>query len=214
MSDFIESPRWDGCLAYGYTSESEYRVVITRRASGVEKRNRSWLRPLIRITATLGPRHEAEIQDALNQWHAAGGMARGFRIKDVVDWKSCQTHLEYTALDQPLVAIPDSSDYQLVKRYQFGVDEDNQPVYQYRDIYKPVTGTIVLSGAGTVDYTTGIVSGSAGGTWGGEFDVPVRFDSPTFPVEIVNLRVHSVTFALQELRISGGSLGGSGTGLT
>ena len=62
----------------------------------------------------------------------------------------------------------------------------------------PSSGTIVLSGGGTVDYTTGLVTGGAGGTWGGEFDVPVRFDSG-FPVEISNQRIESVTFALQEL---------------
>jgi uncharacterized protein (TIGR02217 family) len=210
MSTFVESPRWPGCPSFGYTSDPEYRVVITRRASGVEKRNRSWLRPLLKLTVTVGPRMEAEIQELLEHWHAVGGQALGWRMKDWADFKSCQVQNTISALDQPLVELPDSSgDYQLVKRYAFGIDEDSQPVYQYRDIYKPVPGTVVLSGAGTVDYTTGIVSGSSGGTWGGEFDIPARYDS-NFPIELVDQRIESVTFAIQEIRITGGSLGTGG----
>jgi hypothetical protein len=38
-------------------------------------------------------------------------------------------------------------------------------------------------------------------TWGGQFDVPVRFDSE-FPVEILNLRIQSATFTLRELQLA------------
>lgn len=199
---FIESPRFPYCPSFSYTSEPDYRVVITRRASGVEKRNRGWTRPLVRITATNGPRVEAEIQELLDWWHAAGGMARGFRVKDYTDYKSCHVHLEPLSTDAPLVATSTPNVYQLVKRYQVGIDEDGNPVYQDRPIYKPVEDTVILSGTGVVDYQTGLVSASSGGTWGGEFDTPCRFDS-TFPIEVANQRIQSVQFALQELRMSG-----------
>jgi len=200
-ADFIESPRWDACFAYGYTSEVEYKVVVVRRASGVEKRNRAWLKPLLRFTITLGPRHQREIQDALAWYHAAGGMARGLRVQDRVDYKSCNIELDPTVNDQPMVETATPGVYQLVKRYQVGVDEDSNPVYQDRNIFKPVVDSVILSGAGTVDYTTGLVTGAAPGTtWGGLYDVPVRFDS-NLPVEIEGPNVMSVTFALQELRL-------------
>jgi len=206
MSDFIESPRFPACPSFGYTSEPEYRVVITRRASGVELRNRGWVRPLIKITATVGPRLETDIQELLIWWHAAGGMARGFRVKDYSDYKSCDVNFDPTVNDQPLIETSTPGVYQLTKRYQVGLDENGDPVYQDRYIYKPVSGTIQLSSGGSVDYTTGLVTGGSGGTWGGEFDVPMRFDSG-FPIEIQNQRIQSVTFALQELRIG---LGGTG----
>ena len=202
---FIESPRFPGCAAYGYTSDPEYRVVITRRASGVEKRNRAWGYPLAKITVTVGPRAESEIQEALEFWHAAGGAARGFRFKDDSDYLSCRVGQTPLVTDQPLVETETPGIYQLTKRYQWGIDENGDPVTQDRPIYKPVVGTIVLSGGGAVDYTTGLVTGGAGGTWSGEFDLPVRFE-PTFPIEIVNLRIESVSFALQELRM-GGAIG-------
>ena len=202
MAHFIESPRFEGCPSAGFTSEPEYRVVITRRSSGVEKRNRAWAYPLVRLTLTVGPREQGEIQNALAWWHSSGGGALGFRAKDYADYLSCDVGQTPSVNDQPLLATDTPGVYQLNKRYQVGIDEDNQPVYQDRPIYKPVVGTVVLSGAGTVDYTTGLVTGSAGGTAGYEFDVPVRFE-PSFPVEVVAKQIQSVSFALVELRMGG-----------
>jgi uncharacterized protein (TIGR02217 family) len=201
MSDQIESPRFPGCPAFGFASDPEYRVVITRRASGVEKRNRAWAYPLAKITVTVGPRMEDEIQELLEFWHAAGGSARSFRVKDYTDYLSCRVGQTPLATDQPQVETSTPGVYQLTKRYQFGIDENGDPVTQDRPIYKPVVGTILLSGSGTIDYTTGLVDGT-GGTWGGEFDTPCRFE-PTFPIEVVNQRIESVTFALQEVRMGG-----------
>jgi uncharacterized protein (TIGR02217 family) len=198
---FVESPRFPYCPSFGYVTDPEYRVVITRRASGVETRNRAWRYTLVKGTVTVGPRAEGEIQDLLKWWHACGGQAIGFRVQDYVDYKSCQVQFTPTALDQPLIEIPDTGLYQLTKRYEAGVDANSDPIYNLRPIYKPVVGTVVLSGAGSVDYTNGTVSGSSGGTWGGEFDLPMRFDSG-FPVEILDQRIESVTFALQELRVN------------
>jgi hypothetical protein len=66
-----------------------------------------------------------------------------------------------------------------------------------------VPSTVLLSGAGSVDYTTGLVTGSAGGTWGGLFDLPVRFSPETgFPVEVMTMQIQSVSFVLQELRFT------------
>lgn len=198
---FLESPRFDACPSAGFTSEPEYRVVITRRASGVEKRNRAWTYPLVRLTFTVGPRAENEIQDALAWWHSTGGGAIGFRAQDRTDFKSCNVSDTPLATDQPLLSLGGGA-YQLIKRYQVGVDQDNNPVYQDRPVYKPVPGTVLLTGGGSVDYQTGIVTGSAGGTAGFEYDLPVRFE-PSFPVEIVSRRIQSVTFSLVELRMNG-----------
>ena len=139
--------------------------MITRRASGVEKRNRAWAYPLVRLTLTVGPREEGEIQNALRWWHGSSGGAFGFRAKDYSDYLSCDVGQTPSANDQPLLALGGGV-YQLNKRYQVGIDEDSQPVYQDRPIYKPVAGTVLLSGGGSVDYTTGLVTGSAGGTAG------------------------------------------------
>jgi hypothetical protein len=75
-----------------------------------------------------------------------------------------------------------------------------------------VQGTILIAANGVtltetthyvIDYTRGTVdfvgSPSSPLTWGGEFDVPVRFNSG-FPVEILNRQIQSVQFILREIR--------------
>lgn len=192
------------CPSFGYSSEPDYSVTPMERASGVETRNRNWQYPLHRFSCTVGPRAEEDIAELLEFWHAVGGMAYGFRFNDGVDNRSCRIHETITSLDCPLPAA--TAGYQLTKRYTFGAR------YQDRPIYKPVQGTILIADGGvlqtettdyTIDYTTGIVTwvGTPSGalTWGGEFDVPVRFDS-TFPVELLDRKIQSVAFTLKELR--------------
>jgi len=209
--DFLETPPFPGCPSFGFTSEPMYSVTIVQRGSGGESRNRNWAYPLHRYTATVGPRVQAEIAELLEFWHAVGGTAVGFRFKDGVDYLSCRIGETPAATDQPLVLDPSVSPdaYQLTKRYVWGSR------YQDRPIKKPISGTITIADGGviksegsdyTIDYTTGLVSllfspasSPEDLTWGGEFDVPVRFDSE-FPVEIYERRIQSVQFVLRELR--------------
>lgn len=213
MTDFLETPRFPGCPRYGYVSEPMYSVTVVERASGVERRNRNWQYPRTRITLTVGPSEGGDpaIQELLRFWHAVGGNAIGFRVKDYADYKSCDVGETPASTDQPLVLQAGSPTvYQLIKRYTYGALSQDRP------IYKPVNGTILLADNGTlktenthytVDYTSGLVTLAftpAGTlTWGGEFDLPMRFDGP-FPVELVSYRVQAVSFALIELRYSAG----------
>jgi uncharacterized protein (TIGR02217 family) len=208
---FLETPRFPGCPSFGITSEPLYAVSIVERASGGEKRNRDWDRVRHRYTLTVGPRMEAEISELLEFWHAVGGPAYGFRFQDPVDYKSCRIEETPAATDQPLPELVGGSpsEYQLTKRYTFGANT------QDREIYKPVSGSVLIADNGTlktetthyvIDYTNGTVAINftpAGTlTWGGEFDVPVRFEQG-FPVEIVQRQIQSVSFTLIELRDEG-----------
>jgi uncharacterized protein (TIGR02217 family) len=206
---FLETPRFPSCLSFGFISEPIYSVTVIERASGIESRNRNWSRPLHRYTATLGPRVEADVAEALEFYHAVGARAYGFRFHDYVDYKSCRIDQDVSSTDQPLVldASVSPEAYQLTKDYTFG------SLTQSREIQKPVEGTILIADGGvlktetsdyTIDYSTGLVtlnfSPSTTLTWGGEFDVPVRFDSE-FPVEIMSRRIQSASFVLREIRV-------------
>lgn len=203
---FLETPSFPGCPSFGMVSSPRYSVTIGRAASGREHRNRNWAKPLHAYTLTVGPRMEAEIAELLEFWHAVGGSECGFRFKDWADYKSCRVSDDPTPTDQSTELIPGSpGGYQLIKVYRAGTRE------QVRDILKPVEGTIRMADNGveltagqfTVDYPTGLValnfSPTGPLTWGGEFDVPVRFDSE-FPLEGVSHQVESVSFGLAELR--------------
>lgn len=206
---FLESPRFPGCPKFGYTASPRYSVTISKTASGRERRNRNWARPLYRYDLTVGPstRGEDEIQELLEFWHAVGGTEVGFRFKDWADYKTSRVNEDVSMLDQVLTLSGGSpGGYQLIKEYTAGVRT------QQRTIYKPVSGTILLANNGVlmtpgsqyaVDYATGIVTlfVAANGpiTWGGEFDVPVRFDSE-FPIELSGHQIETVSFAVTEIR--------------
>jgi uncharacterized protein (TIGR02217 family) len=206
---FLETPRFPACPSFGFTAEPMYSVTAVQFASGRERRNRNWQRALHRFTATVGPRAEDEIAEVLEFWHAVGGSAYGFRFRDGVDHLSCAIHETPGPTDQLMILDTDASPdaYQLVKDYAAGA------LSQRREIYKPVAGTIRVAdnavekteGADwTLDETTGLVTlnfSPAGTlTWGGEFDVPVRFDSE-LPIELAEYKIQSCQFVLRELRL-------------
>lgn len=205
---FIEE-QFPVCPSLGMQSAPAYRVSVARMNSGSERRNRFWQYPLHRYTVSVDPRLVDEVQIVLKWWHAMGGMECGFRVKDPADYKSCQVNQTATPLDQPLDPIPESpSGYQLIKEYTVGSRT------QERRILKPVAGTItVANGSGveqasntwSLDTTTGILMPLAGfsgvpTTWGGEFDVPVRFDGEELPITIMLETIHGTSFVLMELR--------------
>lgn len=205
---FLETPRFPPCVVrYGYSVSPRYSVTISEVASGRERRNGNWAKALRMFNIQAGPRMEEEILEIYEFWMALGGPEVGFRFKDFSDYKSCRITAEPAATDQTLTLIPGSpGGYQLQKSYTAG----NQG--RLRDILKPVDGTILVANNGVlrteglhyiIDYTTGLMTlfEAANGpiTWGGEFDVPVRFDSE-FPLELISHQVEQVSFQLKELR--------------
>lgn len=207
---FLETPTFPLCPRLGYTASPRYSVTISETASAKERRNRNWARPLYVYTVTIGPNRRDEeelVEELMEFWHAMGGTECGFRFKDWSDYKSCRKFRDVSRTDQFIIATVDSpAGLQMVKTYQFGTRQ------QVRKILKPVDGTILVADNGVlktegadyqIDYATGLVTLSFSPvgqlTWGGEFDVPVRFDSE-FPVEIAARKIESVSFQLKEIR--------------
>lgn len=180
------------CPKFGLVMGITYLVDITEVANGEEYRKEMWFGAKRTASVTVGPGPELndEVQYVIKFYHAHGGPAIGFLVKDASDYKSCTTEGTPAVTDQPVILTDDG--YQLAKLYQDG------PVFRYRYIQRPKP-PIMLSGGGTVDYSTGLVAGSSGGTWGGEFYVPVRFEGE-MPIEIMDARIQSATFTLKEIR--------------
>lgn len=193
----------------GAKSIPAYSNSAVRMRSGSERRNRFWEYPLHRYMISVDPREVDEVQTVLEWFHAMGGTECGFRLIDRADFKSCRVQNTPAPLDQPLVALDTSPvSYQLIKEYTVGSRT------QERIILKPVAGTIrVANGAGAeqssstwdLDTTTGILTPNGGftgvpTTWGGEFDVPVRFESDELPITLMLNTIHGTDFALVELR--------------
>jgi uncharacterized protein (TIGR02217 family) len=201
---FLDNAEFPGTPSYGFISQPMYKTEIVVTATGRQERFRLWEYPLHRYTVTIGPRMEGEISELLSFYHAVGGEYSGFRFRDWANYKSCLIDDTPAATDQPLVQIGTSLAYQLVKEYTIGGQT------QQRIITKPVASTILVAQNSvptttgwTLNASTGIITfGSAPTppvTWGGLFDVPVRFDGD-FPISLDNFRVQTVSFSLEELR--------------
>lgn len=202
---FLESPRFEGCPAYGYVASPVFSTAVWRSRSGREVRNSYWAAPLHRIQLTLKGRDDV-IEELAEYYYALGGEWIGFRAKNWANYKSSAIDVAVSAVDQPLVFVDEGSPgyWQLTKRYTKG------PYSRDMDIYKPIAGILLADNGVTknpadysVDLTTGRVTlgftPTGALTWGGEFDLPVRFEGE-FPIEIVNLRVESASLVLMELR--------------
>ena len=203
---FIET-RFPGCPSFGFTWRPRFRNEIIGTATGAEYPFRHWDYPLHDAQVTVGPRMDDEIDELLAFFFAVGGSYNGFRVKNHGEFKSCRPSETPAATDQPTIDLSDSSDdeVQLVKRYTVA------SLSQDRYILKPVAGTIILADSGgiippaeyTLDTTTGRVLFSVAPTgpvtWGGEFDLPMRFEGD-FPIQIIDKRAHTVSFMLEELR--------------
>lgn len=207
-------PVFPTCSTFGFTKRADYSVTIIERSSGVRSVNRNWYYPLHVFSAVpMGQRMEDDIHLVQRFWHAVGGQSGRFLFTDYTDYKSSDRLADDpSALDQPLEAVTGSpSGYRLLKRYR----DPDFLLEQFRIIYKPVPGTIRVANqlgqeqaasAFSIDLESGVLSALPGfngtpTTWGGEFYVPVMFESaPEFV--ITSHQVQTTTFALRELRIT------------
>lgn len=206
---FIES-RFPGCPSFGFQWRPFFQNEHIQNTTGDETPFRHWAYPLHDCQVTVGPRMDDEIDALLEFFFAMGGSYYGFRMKNHGEFKTCRPSETVSATDQPTLDLSDSSndEVQLIKRYTVG--STNQDRY----ILKPVAGTVVLADSGglispaeyTVDHTTGRVLFSTPPTgpvtWGGEFDLPMRFEGE-FPLQIIDKRAITVSFVVKELRNPG-----------
>jgi uncharacterized protein (TIGR02217 family) len=160
----------------------EFSTSVAITASGFERRNSLWSDARLRFDVGPGILSEAEIGVLIAFFRARRGAARGFRLRDPLDFSSNGMVGTPTPEDQ-LLGIGDgvASDFALVKHY--GEDEPRQQ----RRITRPradsllvsVGGVAVASGwtlldGGVISFATP-PAGGAEVRAGFEFDVPVRF---------------------------------------
>ena len=177
------------------------KTQVVTLASGDEERNASWANSRRRYDVSYGLRRADDLAAVVAFFEARNGMLYGFRFKDWSDYKSCLPSGTPTSADQHLGnGTGTRTEWQLRKRYTsslWGV---------YRDVTKPVAGTVLvevdgapLASGWTVDATTGILTfaspPASGATIraGFEFDVPVRFDTDSLDVTLDFERLGTIT---------------------
>lgn len=182
MSGFDEV-RLELPVAFGARGGPETAVDVVRLASGIEARNARWSGARRRWDVGGVALAAADAAALAAFFEARGGRLRGFRLRDVLDWKSCGFGEDVSDIDQE-IGVGDGAEtsFQLVKAYA------NGGVSWSRTICKPVAGSVVVAVDGvatsafSLDVVTGVVTLDAAPgvgeavTAGFTFDVPVRFD--------------------------------------
>lgn len=211
---FIETPRFPDNISYGSVGGPKYNTTLVIVDSGREYANINWDNARHEFNAAMGVRSTSELSDLIRFFHICKGRAHQFRYKNWLDYKSCDVEGVITPYDQIFgVGNGTLKDFQLTKTYEiYGIAE----LKHTYEIKKPVPGTIVVTIDNTiktinvdytVDYTTGIVSFVSAPalnsilTWGGEFDVPCRFDVDELQVSMDFYQHGSTNIPIVEVRI-------------
>lgn len=171
----------------GASYTDSYNVEITTTVGGAEYRRLTQPFPVRSFHINFTLMRDDMMARVLAVYHRAYGMYAGFRVKCVDDFSTNNHRDVPTSTDWILPKISNGV-YQLIKGYGSG----GTPLaigLPYRNIYKPQTGTVLvskdnvtLSSGVTVDYSTGRVTISPAPTTevikgGCYFHIPCRFNS-------------------------------------
>lgn len=181
---FLEDQVFPIHVSQGSVGGPDWPADIVTLASGLEERNTPWSSPLRSYDARFGVRTPAELYEVLELYLVARGRLDGFRFLDWTDYRSGPPRDTPGFEDQALgTGDGTQTAFQLTKRYARGAHQF------FRTIAKPF-GTLLVGVDGaatpagwTLDAASGIVTFDAPPadgavlTWGGQFHVPVRFDT-------------------------------------
>jgi len=148
--------------------------------SGAEQRNSAWQDARCVWDVSHGVKNDVQLAELIAFFRVMKGRANAFRFKD---WQ------DYQAGANGIFVMITSVTFQMVKRYTSGGQNYD------REIYKPVSGTIAVTGGVTpsVNHLTGVVTVASGTptSWTGEFDVPARFDTDQMKTSAIAYAAHS-----------------------
>lgn len=205
---FMDAVTFPEHISRGSVGGPDWPAEIVTLGSGREERNTPLSSPLRTYDARYGVRRPNEAYEILQLYMVAMGRLRGFRFKDWTDYRSSPPATAPAATDQAL-GTGDAADvtFQLTKAYTI------ESLTFTRTITRPRVGILVaVDGAPlaeadyAVNLTTGVVTFDAAPaigavlTWGGEFDVPVRFDCAMSQVEMNGPISGIPSIFLKELR--------------
>lgn len=156
----------------------------------------------------------SELSELIKFFHMCRGRAHSFRYKNWLDYKSCDVEDIITPFDQVFgTGDGTTKNFQLTKTYiLYGISE----LLNTKTITKPTPSTVVVSvdyipktinTDYTVNYNTGTVSFVTAPTvgqilrWGGEFDLPCRFDVDELQVTLDFYEHGSANIPIVEVRV-------------
>lgn len=167
MADFLEE-RISELIRYGSSYNDEYAVNIVTTSGGQEYRSLIHPFPVRKFDISYLLDNANTYSELMGVYHRAHGKYAGFRARCYDEWSSNGATSVPTAFDQPMTLVS-TGVYQLIKRY--GTNKSaGASGYAYREIKKPVSGTVLVaigatviaqSGGWSVDTTAGKVTFNA-----------------------------------------------------
>jgi uncharacterized protein (TIGR02217 family) len=159
-----------------------WEADVIRTGTGHEQRNAPWSDALWKIEAATPTLTLAQYRSIYRHFNARRGMVRGFYLT---------LRTSYTTTTEGFGTGDGST-----TAFQLIVNEGDSANAYNREIYKPVSGTVLIYDNAslktetthyTIDYATGIVTflvapvNTHALTWTGEFRIPVRYDVKELP---------------------------------
>lgn len=197
-------------VSYGSMTGPSFSTEVVTLASGVEVRNQNWSQARRYYDAASGIRSAADAALLTAFFCARRGRARGFRLKDWLDFSSAPDGLLAPSVTDQVIGTGDGQTllFQLTKTYGSGA------AAYVRTIKKPVEGSVVIAVGGvvlqsgwSVDTTTGLIAfadaplADATITAGFLFDVPVRFDTDKLELVAYDRGSAKLSVPLVEVKI-------------
>lgn len=165
MAEFLEESL-NGGIQYGSSWADDYNVNVITTSGGQEYRSLVHIFPIRKFDVTFMMDNINMWENLINIYHRAHGKYAGFRARCLDEYTSNPNGTsDESAFDQPMGIITAGTVYQLRKYY--GRDKAaGTSGYAYRNIYKPVSGTVLVAIQSTiirtqdwsVNTTTGVVT--------------------------------------------------------
>ena len=200
MPDFLEE-RLSDLVRYGSSYTDEYAVDIVQTSGGQEYRALVHPFPLRKFDVSYLLDNDKTYAELQAVYHRAHGRFAGFRVRCYDEWSSNGRIGAPTAFDQAM-GLVSAGVYQLRKYY--GMDKSAGATgYAYREIKKPVAGTVkvgigateIRSADWSVVTTTGRVTFAA--------DVTYAITAVTKAASaVITLGTHSLVVG-QSVQVSG-----------
>jgi uncharacterized protein (TIGR02217 family) len=173
-------------------SSPRFSTTITATSGGAEKRNRNWAHPLHTFRLPEAIREQETYEALHDHWLIVGGRESTFPFRDPLDFATVPLAFpnvipDFTATDQIL-----GSGDGLTRVFQLSKEYTRGGFTYQRPIYLPVLDSLALlvngftpahwgytyeisRPGGEVTFTPALAIGHTA-TWGGLFDVEVRFE--------------------------------------
>lgn len=205
-----EAPVFPVASSQGTGVGPGFKTDVLRIESGHELRETANINNRNRFTVSLVNKKQSELENLIALTHIMRGRGRVFRYKDWLEFKTTTPDGTIGISDQTIgIGDGTTTAFQLTKTFFKDTEKNN--VDHIRTITRPVLGTVRVSiddvetfafridyGSGKIFFTTAPAADEVI-KWGGEYDVPCRFDNDDIRLNMKAFRNGDSSFDLKEV---------------